>query len=97
MGLKSGAIDLIDVSTGRDIARLDDPNQDIASNLAFSPDGTQLAAASELSRSLHVWDLAAIRRQLDVLGLEWDRPPYPVLKTSASRVPLKLEIDTTGL
>jgi eukaryotic-like serine/threonine-protein kinase len=92
VGLKSGAISLVDVPTGRILAQIDDPNQDVPSSLAFSPDGTLLAAASQLSRSMHVWDLASIRRQLDALGLDWDLPPYPVGSNPANRTPLKLEI-----
>jgi eukaryotic-like serine/threonine-protein kinase len=93
VGLKSGVISLIEAPTGREFARLDDPNQDVPSSLAFSPDGTLLAAASQLSRSMHVWDLAAMRRQLDLLGLDWDLPPYPVRKAPTDHRPLKLEID----
>jgi eukaryotic-like serine/threonine-protein kinase len=93
VGLKSGAISLIEVPSGRYLARLDDPDQDVTSALAFSPDGTWLAASSALSRSIHVWDLAAIRRQLDALGLDWERPPYPERKTTTRRAPLKVEIE----
>jgi WD40 repeat protein len=94
VGLKSGAISLVEVPTGRILAQLDDPNQDIPSSLAFSPDGALLAAASEFSQTIHVWDPASIRRQLDALNLDWNLPAYPARSNPANRRPLKLTIDT---
>ena len=43
--------------------------------LAFSPDGTYLAAGRD--HIIHLWDLRRIRDQLAGLGLDWDAPPYP--------------------
>jgi serine/threonine protein kinase/WD40 repeat protein len=89
-----GAIRLIDPDTGRDYARLEDPNQD-RGGLSFSPDGTQLISSTNDSQSIHVWDLRAIRRQLAEMGLDWDLPPYPPVKPQEGRdraVPLRVEL-----
>lgn len=70
-----GAVRLVDPGTGRDLARLSDPQQAVAMCLAFSPDGSRLVATSRAGA--HVWDLRLIRERLGALGLDWDRPPYP--------------------
>jgi tetratricopeptide (TPR) repeat protein len=73
----AGAIYLLDPATGREKARLDDPNQDVADSLVFTPDGTRLVAVSNDGQAVHVWDLRLIREELAELGLDWDEPPYP--------------------
>jgi WD40 repeat protein len=72
-----GVIRLLDPATGRDYVRLEDPDRDVASQLALSPDGGRLIAMSRASRSVHVWDLRAIRRRLAASGLAGDWPPAP--------------------
>ena len=47
---------LTDVQTGERLATLESPCPAHLSWLCFSPDGAQLAAASE-SHSIHLWDL----------------------------------------
>jgi hypothetical protein len=42
--------------------------------LAFSTDGTKLAAGRE--ESMHLWDLRRIPAQLAALGLDWKSTPY---------------------
>jgi WD40 repeat protein/Tfp pilus assembly protein PilF len=73
----AGAVRLVNPATGRDYARLEDPNQERATHIGFSPDGAQLAAASADSAAIHIWDLRAIRRNLAAMGLDWHAPPYP--------------------
>ncbi|HEY1380829.1 MAG TPA: hypothetical protein VGF55_28770, partial [Gemmataceae bacterium] len=72
-----GAVRLVDPDTGREYARLEDPNQDRCLSLAFSPDGTRLVTTTHDSPSIHIWDLRAIRGQLARMGLDWDLPPFP--------------------
>jgi WD40 repeat protein len=72
----SGTVRLVDPATDREYARLEDPNQEQASFLTFSPDGSQLVANGE-GNWVHVWDLRAIRQQLVPLGLDWEMPAYP--------------------
>jgi serine/threonine protein kinase/WD40 repeat protein len=72
-----GIIRLINPENGQEYARLEDPDQDRAAWITFSPDGTRLVAAAGDSGSFHVWDLRLIRTWLEAQGLDWDLPPYP--------------------
>jgi len=74
---------LLDPNTGQEYARLEDPNQDRASGLTFTPDGTQLIATNNDTRSIHVWDLRVIRRQLAEMGLDWISPAYLPVSSEA--------------
>jgi serine/threonine protein kinase/WD40 repeat protein len=77
----SGVVRLLDPDTGREYARLEDPNQDKAANLAFSPDGSQLFATTRDSPTVHAWDLRALRADLAKRGLDWELPPYPPVRS----------------
>jgi hypothetical protein len=78
--LHVGAIDLVDRVTGREIARLEDPNF-CSTNAVFSPDGErligQLVAGSDLSKGIVVWDLRLLREHLKKMDLDWDYPEFP--------------------
>ena len=80
-----GAVRLVDPDTGREYARLENPNQDRAFFLSFSPDGTQLVITGGDNQPLHVWDLRAIRKQLAKMGLDWALPPYSPARRSTKR------------
>jgi serine/threonine protein kinase/WD40 repeat protein len=91
-----GALRLVDPGTGREYARLEDPNQDRGGSIAFSSDGGLLVATSGDIQSIHVWDLRAIRQQLAEMGLDWDLkslPPAPV----PAKMPLQVQIDKPNL
>jgi WD40 repeat protein len=88
-----GAIRLVDPDTGREYGRLEDPNQDRASHLTFSPDGRYLIASSVDSQSLHVWDLAAIRSGLAELGIGWELPLGAADTSEGPPAPLQVTID----
>jgi WD40 repeat protein len=68
----NGIARLVEAATGKEYARLEDPDQHRSSGYAFSPDGRHLVSATGDGHCVHVWDLAAIRRQLAELGLDWD-------------------------
>ena len=87
-----GSIRLLDPNTGHEYARLEDPNQDRARHITFSPDGTQLIATNDDSRTIHVWDLRLIRTQLAQRGLDWNLPMYPA-PMSEDAVRLSVEVD----
>jgi serine/threonine protein kinase/WD40 repeat protein/Flp pilus assembly protein TadD len=72
-----GVIRLLEPATGREKARLEDPNQDQAGSLLFTPDGGLLVASTNDGKAIHVWDLRRIRAQLAELDLDWDEPLYP--------------------
>jgi hypothetical protein len=87
-----GAIRLLDPATGREFARLEDPEQDPARRFCFSGDGAHLASVIWARQSTHLWDLRAIREQLARMDLDWDLPPYPPATPNDDR-PLRIEID----
>jgi tetratricopeptide (TPR) repeat protein len=62
------AVRLVEVESGRELAVLEPPEPSAVFAMSFSPDGRYLAVPQDDQR-VHVWDLAAIRRELDALGL----------------------------
>jgi WD40 repeat protein len=77
LGVETGAgtVRLVDPDSGQELARFEDPNEDVAGSIAFSPDGRYLVTTTNFNtQSAHVWDLAAIRPQLAKTGLDWDQP-----------------------
>jgi serine/threonine protein kinase/WD40 repeat protein/tetratricopeptide (TPR) repeat protein len=77
-----GVVRLVDSETGREWARLIDPDQERAGGLTFTPDGTQLLTTTTDGPAVHAWDLRAIRAGLAEMGLDWDLAPYPAAKDS---------------
>jgi WD40 repeat protein len=74
LGLPDGVYRLVELATGRELARLEDPELYYGSAV-FGSDGTRLVATAR--DGLRVWDLRRIRGELVRLGLDWDAPPYP--------------------
>ncbi len=76
MAVSSGTslLHLMEVETGREICRLEDPNG-VIFPMAFTPDGGQLIT-SDIVRGIRVWDLALLRRELAKRELDWDASPY---------------------
>jgi hypothetical protein len=87
---------LVNPDTGKEYARLEDPNQDRASSFTFSPDATQLFVTGE-NQWLHVWDLRAIRAELAARGLDWGLPPYPPADRPADAAPPRVVVDLGDL
>jgi serine/threonine protein kinase/WD40 repeat protein len=72
-----GRVRLVELPSGNPVATLD-PASGLATDftfLAFSPDGTQLAAVRD--HTIVLWDLRLIRSRLEPIGLDWEQPPYP--------------------
>jgi tetratricopeptide (TPR) repeat protein len=65
---------LTQVETGRELARLEDPEQARMGWVAFTPDGSQLVTTLLDRPYLRVWDLRAIRHRLAKLRLDWNPP-----------------------
>jgi hypothetical protein len=86
VGQTDGAYRLVELATGRELARLEDPDR-IAGPAVFTSDGTRLVVSAD--DGLRVWDLRRIRLELARLGLDWDAPPYPV---AAEGKPEPLEV-----
>jgi serine/threonine protein kinase/WD40 repeat protein/tetratricopeptide (TPR) repeat protein len=100
VGTAQGTVRLVDPETGKEYARLEDPNQDRAGTITFSPDGTLLVTTSNNdSQAIHVWDLRAIREQLAEMRLDWNLPPYLPARPSeqtqpaAGVKPLEVQVD----
>ena len=83
-----GRIRLLEPETGRELARLDDPNQDDAHWLSFTQDGTKLVASSAVGKTLHIWDLRRTRAGLAELGLDWDAPAFPAELEDTNPTPI---------
>jgi serine/threonine protein kinase/WD40 repeat protein len=89
-----GTVHLVDPETGTEYAQLEDPSHDRGGDKSFTPDGGQLVMVSPDSNTIHVWDLRAVRQQLQELGLDWAPPLPPAPKgTCDASSPLHLEVD----
>jgi WD40 repeat protein len=70
------SVKLIHLATGKEIATLEIDDPQIIGALAFSPDGSLLAAATTVNQSIQLWDLRQIRQKLAEMKLDWDLPGY---------------------
>ena len=91
LAVDDGAPMLVDVATGRVLARLEAPDFQSINHFSFSPDDSKLAVATK-QHTIYVWDLRAIRRRLAELGLDWDprrcsTPPTRPAPSPRSRSP----------
>ena len=90
LGLADGTYRLVELATGRELARLEDPEQ-LAASASFTSDGTRLVVSA--AYGLRVWELRRIRKELVKLGLDWDAPPYPAPREEKDREPLHITVD----
>jgi WD40 repeat protein len=90
-----GVVRLIFPQTGKELARLAAPVDGRLWPRCFTPDGTRLIALGE-DGAVHVFDLAAIRRQLRDMGLDWGAPALPDPPTTP-RPRLHVEVDPGAL
>jgi hypothetical protein len=93
VGQTNGVCRLVEVAGGRELARLEDPDQ-TSGPAAFTPDGTRMVVAAR--NGLRLWDLRPVRAELGKLGLNWDAPPYPALEENLA-APLALVVNTGDL
>jgi tetratricopeptide (TPR) repeat protein len=74
----AGVIVLYETQSGREIARLTDPDGHRQVEFAFSPDQRYLAGITYDFKHLCLWELSEIGDRLQELGLAWDWPaPRP--------------------
>jgi tetratricopeptide (TPR) repeat protein len=67
--ISPAVVHLIDVASGRTLARLQDPDADRARWLGITADGSKLVVIAGYSKAIHVWDLRTIGRDLVDMGL----------------------------
>jgi tetratricopeptide (TPR) repeat protein len=94
LGQTNGIYRLVELATGRELARLEDPEWN-AGTAAFTPDGTKLVVTAR--KGLCVWDLRRIRAQLAKLDLDWDAPPYPPAAEMKRQTPLEVRVNLGSL
>jgi serine/threonine protein kinase/tetratricopeptide (TPR) repeat protein/WD40 repeat protein len=94
MGLTNGSYRLVALATGRELAKLEDPDQTYGP-AEFTPDGTRLVVVGK--EGPRVWDLRLTRKGLTELGLDWDAPPYPDAPPQALTPPgAPFEVEVLG-
>jgi WD40 repeat protein len=94
---EGGTIRLVEVESAAEVARLAAPVRANVIPLCFSPDGTQLVAGEAESETLIVWNLRALRQDLQPHGLDWDAPPYPAPAAAGDRPHLSVDVDLGNL
>jgi len=70
----TAALRLVETDTGREFARLEDPDFEITHELLFTPDGSRLITVHH-TKGVHLWDLRLLREELAQRGLDWDAEP----------------------
>jgi serine/threonine protein kinase/WD40 repeat protein/Tfp pilus assembly protein PilF len=91
-GVDSRYLELIHPKTGQKLATLEAPDLKPYTTLRFSPDGSQLAAATS-DHMIHLWDLRAIRRQLAVIGLDWHPASVPPSTDRSTVQPIQVKVE----
>jgi serine/threonine protein kinase/WD40 repeat protein len=85
----SGAVRLVDIKTGKELARMEDPDQWTAYSIAISPDGTKLVVTNGRDApTFHAWDLRAIRENLARMGLDSAMLPDLPPKNASRELPI---------
>jgi tetratricopeptide (TPR) repeat protein len=92
LGDQPGVVRLVSPDSGVELARLTLPEADHLQPLCFTPDGRQLAVVGNLSKSLYLFDLATLRKELRELGLDWDNSPLPPISEEPAE-PIHVTVD----
>jgi serine/threonine protein kinase len=92
LGLPNGVYRLVELATGRELARLEDQEQNTG-YAVLTPDGAGLVVGA--ANGLRVWDLRRIRTGLAEMGLDWSAPAYPPAKKGLP--PLEVSVDPGDL
>jgi serine/threonine protein kinase/WD40 repeat protein len=96
-----GAVRLLDPATGRELVRLESPDQGRCAYTTFSPDGNSFIAVNGDFPAINVWDLRQLRQQLEELDLDWKADPLPPAKKAEpiapGTPPLEVVIDSGSL
>jgi Tfp pilus assembly protein PilF len=87
-------INVFKASSGEPLATLLEPYASVSWFQRWSPGRNMLAIRGDHYR-VRLWNVAAIRRQLAEMGLDWDEPPLPEPKWNNR--PLKIEVDSGNM
>ena len=87
-------VQVIDAATGATVARLEDPDSGRARWVGFTGDGRRLVTVTPFSRTVHVWDIGKIARQLAILGLNDGRLASPAVEALAREDDPVVEVAT---
>jgi tetratricopeptide (TPR) repeat protein len=85
------AVKLFDTASWEHLATLASSHPRSIVALCFSPDGSQLAAASG-GDAVQLWDLGLLRQELGRLGLDWPRPPVRIRDAGPAVARLRLRL-----
>ena len=88
----AGSTRLVDLQTGREHVRFEDPNQERSFWMGFSSDGTYLVTNTD-EPSIHIWDLPAVRHQLAEMDLDWDLPSNPPRAEPTNARPARIIVE----
>jgi tetratricopeptide (TPR) repeat protein len=88
-----GMVRLVIAQTGKELLRLTAPVEGRLNPLCFTPDGCKLIALGE-DRLVHIFDLAAIRRDLREMGLDWEEKAPPPPEAPGPVPPLAITVNT---
>jgi eukaryotic-like serine/threonine-protein kinase len=87
-----GVVRLVRVPDGAEVVQLSVPDNIRFTPGCFTPDGGMLVATPVGAGFVQAWDLFAIRRQLRLLGLDWDDGPLPDSPPEPFRYPPRLVV-----
>jgi hypothetical protein len=88
-----GVVRLVMAQTGKDLLRLTTPVEGRLQPWCFTPDGCKLIALGD-DRLVHIFDLAAIRRDLRPMGLDWEDIAPPPPQAPGPVPPLAITVNT---
>jgi WD40 repeat protein/Flp pilus assembly protein TadD len=90
--LSPAVVHLVDLATGKTLAKLEDPESHRARWLGFTHDGGRLVTIAPYSHAIHIWDLRGIARQLAGLGLRDEASGLAEIGDTEPARPPKVEI-----
>jgi tetratricopeptide (TPR) repeat protein len=85
-------VQLVDATSGQELVTLEPAEPKNVSVLRFSPSGRLLVVVP--STAVEVWDLEAIRRGLESLGLDWPAAEETLPAASPVRAPKQIVVET---
>jgi WD40 repeat protein/tetratricopeptide (TPR) repeat protein len=91
-GTGHGVLRLLECQSGREVARLETPEQTRLLPSLFTADGGGLLVAAHETRSLSLWDLRGLRAELKSLDLDWDWPELPPPAPTAAAGPDQIHV-----